>query len=59
MFLPTPLTSIFKTSLLLDSLASATQIVVEYNGADSNNGKSVKKLSKSQRIVKSQKTLRA
>ena len=63
---PTSLTSMLKTSLSIDSLASAAQIVVEFDGVDAGgggNGKSVEKLveksSKSQRIVKSWKTSRA
>ena len=56
---PTPLTSMLRTSLSTDSLASAAQIVVEFDGVDAGGGgtigKSVKNLSKSRRIIKKSK----
>ena len=47
-----PLTSMLRRSSLMDSSTSVTQIAVEYDGIDSGGGKAVKKLSKSQKIVK-------
>ena len=46
-----------KMSLSTDLSASATQIVVEYDGIDSGGGKSVEKLLKSQKIIKKSKNL--
>ena len=53
---PTPLISRLRTSSSTDSSTNATQIAVEYDEVDGGKsgavGKSVKKSSKSQRIVK-------
>ena len=49
------LTSRLRTSLLMDSLTRAAQILVEFDGVDVGGGavgKSAKKLSKSRKIVK-------
>ena len=48
-----------RTSSSRDSSTSVTQIAVEYNGIDGGGGKSIEKLSESQKIVKSWKTSRA
>ena len=53
------LTSMLKISSSTDSSASAIQIAIEYDGVDGDSGKLVKKLLKSQKIVKSWKTSRA
>ena len=49
------LTSMLRVSSSTESLTSATQIAVKYDEVDSGGGKSVKKSSKSQRIVKKSK----
>ena len=47
-----------RTSKSTDSSTSAIQITFEYDGVDGSGGNLVKKSSKSQRIVKSQRTSR-
>ena len=50
------LTLMLRTCSLLDVSTSATQLVIKYDEFDGDSGKLVEKLSKSWRIIKSQKT---
>lgn len=54
-----PFILILKTSSSINSSTSVTQIVIRYNEFDDGDGKSIKNMSKIQRIVKSGKTLKA
>ena len=52
-----PLTLMLRTSSSADSSISAAQIAVKYDRLDDGDDQFVEKLSRSQKIVKSQKTL--